>query len=596
MADSVTVLRTQSGRRGLAIARRRILCEGAMNQVSHFPRYDTRTVHRLDGLWEATFVGADVDPGEVRPGDIRWDDLMTVPGVFDSCPNHVRKRGCFALRHFVDTVDSAARGRLRFGGLGLWGRVFVDGECLGTCQTPYAPWSVAVPPGRRRQRELVILIDNRFDRDRVPLFDPFFDFYGYGGIYRSVAWHELPACALDRVTVTPLDLAGNVRIDIRLDGNAPAKLDATLAFDGGDPAAFNGLELNSGLATLTTRVPSPRLWEPANPRLHTLRVGIDGDSITERFGLRTVTAERGKILLNGKPVKLLGYNRHEAHPQFGPALPPQQLLHDLQLLRRLGCNFVRGSHYPQDQRFLDLCDELGFLVFEEALGWGTPAVHLADPRFNELQEAQTRAMVRASANHPSVILWGFLNECESHKPESDAAVARLAGAIREEDPSRLVTFATNHPFEERNYDKVDVVSVNQYPGWYPEDRHKERPLDEIEPLIDRVIAHLKAEGQAAKPFIISEMGAGAIYGWRDELEAHWSEQYQAAYLGILARRVVADERIAGVAIWQFCDGRTYAHGHALGRPRAFNNKGSFDEYRRPKMAADTVRRIFTGEA
>lgn len=559
---------------------------------ANYPRYKTSPAHVLDGLWEAAWLGTEVDPESVRPGEIRWDDLMTVPGVFDSCPDHVRKRGCFALRCFVDTVNASMRGRIRFGGLGLWGRVFVDGECLGTCQTPYAPWSVAVPPGASSRRELVILIDNRFDPDRVPLFDPFFDFYGYGGIYRSVAWHELPSLALDRVTVTPLDLEGNVRIDIRFDGDAPATLDTTLAFDDGAAVDFRGLEVREGLATLETRVPSPRLWELAAPALHTLRVEIDGDSITERFGLRTVAAKDGKILLNGKPVKLLGYNRHEAHPQFGPALPPQQLLHDLQHLRRLGCNFVRGSHYPQDQRFLDLCDELGFLVFEEALGWGTPIAHLADPRFNELQEIQTRAMVRTSANHPSVILWGFLNECESDKPESDAAVARLAAAIRAEDDSRLVTFATNRPFVERNYDKVDVVSVNQYPGWYPEDRDKERPLNEIEPLIDRVLAHLKEEGQEAKPFIISEMGAGAIYGWRDELEAHWSEQYQAAYLGVLARRVVEDERIAGVAIWQFCDGRTYADGHALGRPRAFNNKGTFDEYRRPKMAAATVRQIF----
>lgn len=567
---------------------------GVMSMVTCYPQYDTRPVHILDGLWEAAFVGADVDPETIGPADIEWNDLMTVPGVFDSCPNHVRKRGCFALRCFVETKHPGKRGRLRFGGLGLWGRVFVDGECLGVCQTPYAPWSVAVPAAGKSRREVLVLIDNRFDRDRVPLFDPFFDFFAYGGIYRSVALHELPATALDRVTITPLDLDGNVRVDIRLDGEAPSALEATLGFDGGDPTTFRELEVKDGRATLTTRVPDPRAWEPANPRLHTLRVEIDGDSITERFGLRTVAAEKGQILLNGKPVKLLGYNRHESHPQFGPALPPQQLLHDLQLLRRLGCNFVRGSHYPQDQRFLDLCDELGFLVFEESLGWGTPAEHLADPRFNDLQEVQTRAMVRTSANHPCVILWGFLNECESHKPESEDAIARLAEAIRAEDTSRLVTFASNHPFEERNYDKVDVVSINQYPGWYPENRDKERPLDEIEPLLDRLIAHLKEERQDEKPLIISEMGAGAIYGWRDELEAHWSEQYQAAHLGVLARRVVSDERIAGLAIWQFCDGRTYADGHALGRPRAFNNKGTFDEYRRPKMAADTVRGIFTG--
>ena len=261
----------------------------------------------------------------------------------------------------------------------------------------------------------------------------------------------------------------------------------------------------------------------------------------------------------------------------------------------MGCNFVRGSHYPQDQRFLDLCDELGFLVFEEALGWGTPVSHLKSERFNELQEVQTRAMVRASINHPSVILWGFLNECASDQPESMAPIRRLANAIREEDPTRLVTFATHKPFGDLNLDVVDVVSVNQYPGWYPENRDKERPVDEINPLIDRSSNTFQRKGFRISPLSSAKWELGRSMAGATRLRPTGPKEYQMAYLETLARRVVDDARIAGVAIWQFCDGRTYASGHALGRPRAFNNKGTFDEYRRPKMAAAAVRAIFTGK-
>jgi beta-glucuronidase len=557
-----------------------------------YPLYDTRTVHRLDAIWDCAFLGTDANPESVSLNDIVWTEKMSVPGVFDSCPPFLKKRGLFALRHSVKTHTANTRGRLRVEGMGLWGRVFVDGKALGTCQTPYAPWSVEIPAAGDIRREIIFLIDNRFDPERVPLFDPFFDFFGYGGLYRAVTWHELPTLAIDRVAVTPLDLDGRVRVDLRLDGKCPETIDAVLSFDDGERVSFTGLEVKDHRASLETSVPNTRLWSPDSPALHTLRVEIDGDSITERFGIRRVRAENGKIMLNDQPLKLLGYNRHEAHPQFGPALPPQQLLQDLQTLKKMGCNFVRGSHYPQDQRFLDLCDEMGFVVWEEALGWGTPATHLSNPRFNELQEVQTRAMVRTSINHPSVILWGFLNECASDTPESEAPIARLRRAILEEDDSRLVTFASHKPFTERNYHQVDVISINIYPGWYSMDRNLERPAEEVEPTIDRLLAHFEANGIAHKPFILSEIGAGAIYGCRDELETFWSEQYQARYLDILTKRVTSDDRIAGLSIWQFQDCRTYASGHALGRPRSFNNKGSFDEYRRPKLGAAVVEQNF----
>lgn len=562
----------------------------------HWPCFPSRPVHCLDGVWDLAFLGCDIDPESVDPASIVYNDRMAIPGVVDSLPNYLKQRGCYALRRRISCEQVGQAGKLVVGGLGLWAKFFVDGAAIGTCQTPWAPWQVAIPASQRLERELTVLIDSRIDPKRVPLFDPYFDFYGYGGIFRSCFWHELPELAIDRAQVIPQGLDGTVEIRLRLHGTAAKEVALRFAFDHEAEQSVS-VPVSQGCARFQARVATPKLWSPQSPQLHTLRLSLaDGhqDTVLERFGIRSLSTAKGQILLNGEPLKLLGYNRHEAHPQFGPALPQQQLVQDLQHLRRLGCNFVRGSHYPQDQRFLDLCDELGFVVWEEGLGWQARTPHFASPVFNQLQEDQLRSMVRTSINHPSVIMWGFLNECDSHLSESEATLARLAAAVRDEDASRLVTFATNHPFEERNYQLVDVVSINQYPGWYPADINLERPTAEIEPLIDRLLAHLQAEGQGDKPFIISEMGAGAIYGCRDELEGHWSEQYQAAYLDILCRRVVNDARIAGLAIWQFCDCRTYADGHALGRPRSFNNKGSFDEYRRPKMAAETVRKAFTG--
>jgi len=439
-------------------------------------------------------------------------------------------------------------------------------------------------------------VDNRFDRQRVPLQEQFFDFYAYGGLYRSVEWHQVPDLSLDRVFVDTLDPhAGSIRASVHLHGAVPQSVDLDVCLDGGPPQHFATTPVTAdGVAVLELRVADPTPWSPACPTLHTLQVSLKDDDITERFGLRTVSVADDTILINGEALKLLGYCRHEAHAQFGPALPLQQLVHDLQLLRELGCNYVRGSHYPQDQRFLDLCDEMGFLVFEEALGWGQTVDHFRDPSFCAAQVEQARLMVHKSRNHPSVIMWGFLNEGASHTAESRPLYESLVSAIRESDSTRPVTYASNHPMDDLNFDLVDIVSVNCYPGWYAADREAVSPVEEIRPRLEAIMDSLADRGLSDRPFIVTEIGAGAIYGWRDPLEAHWSEEYQAAYLGEVCEIVCTDARIAGVALWQFCDCRTYASGRALMRPRAFNNKGTLDEYRRPKLGFGRVKSVFTG--
>lgn len=560
-----------------------------------YPLHRTRLVHRLDGLWSFAYLGEQVDLGTLEAQAVVLGDRAAVPGVFDASPAYAGRRGTAVYGTRVRTTPGRA-GRLHRHGLGLWARVLVDGAPVAELGLPYSGVWVDVPPAGHSERDLRIVVDNRFDRRRMPLFEPFFDFYAYGGIYRSVDWHEVPALSLDRAEVMTEDLAtGRIRVRVRLHGPAPERVTLRVGLDAGPAQTLADLPVAAdGSVSFALQVPEPTPWTPQRPALHTLRLELGEDDLIERFGLRTVRADGQCLLLNGEPLKLLGYCRHEAHPQFGPALPLAQLVQDLQLLRDLGCNFVRGSHYPQDQRFLDLCDELGFLVWEESLGWGQKVDHFADPAFAAAQVQQTELMVRNSINHPCVILWGFLNEGESKAPPSRPLYARLVDTIRSLDRNRPVTYATMFPFDDCNLDLVDVVSVNCYPGWYANPNSAVRPLDEIVPHLHRIQASLKDRGLGNKPFLLSEIGAGAIYGWRDPLKAHWSEEYQADYLGTVCREVRANPGILGVALWQFCDGRTYANARALGRPRAFNNKGTLDEYRRPKGAYAVVKAHFGG--
>ena len=561
-----------------------------MGRMNSYPYYPLREVTDLDGIWDFHFIKDDDAPSleDFSPEGVAYDTIETVPGVFDATLPLAGQRGLGIYRR---TFTLARGGRHLFtcDGFLLAARVFVDGREIGRTDQPFMkvrfPFDAA--PGAH---EAIVVCDNRFSS--TPMWKPFYDFYAYGGICRHADIMDVPKDAIRRAAVFTLALDGSVRIDVTFDdGVADGDISLRLAFDG-ERAVRHAAKVVNGRASLRLKVPNPTLWSQESPALHTVTVSTESDAVTERFGLRTVEARDGRILVNGKPVKLMGYNRHEADADLGPALGPQQHLQDLRLLREMHCNFVRGCHYPQNQGFLDLCDQMGFFVWEEALGWGNQKGQLTDRVFFDHQVEAAHAMVRESINHPSVILWGFLNEGASDFPGARPLYKALADAIRAEDTSRLVTYACNRYENDVCLEFVDVMSINAYPAWYGTGCEKPREFDLIHKCFERFENFANRPEYRHMPLIMSEIGAGAIYGCHDRIASEWSEEYQADLIGLVVDETLARERYTGLALWQFCDARTYVS--SIYRPRGFNNKGTFDEFRRPKMAFRTVRDKLAG--
>jgi beta-glucuronidase len=272
------------------------------------------------------------------------------------------------------------------------------------------------------------------------------------------------------------------------------------------------------------------------------------------------------------------------------------LVDDLTTIKDLGCNFIRAVHYPQAPEFLDLCDQLGLLVWEESLGWQIGEAELLSPTTTAHLAMQTRQMIRDGINHPSIIIWAFLNECPSDSMKVEHAYAELASLVRSEDPSRLVSYASNQGEKDRCFSHVDVVSLNLYPGWFEPRSWTAPTVSMIAPHVDRIAGLATRPDVAGKPMLVSEIGACALYGCRDRAKAQWSEEFQADYMEEACRAVLADARWAGVVLWQFCDTRSYVGvGDVRGKPRGFNNAGLLDEYRRPKLAAARVEAAFREE-
>lgn len=557
-----------------------------------------RNVHSLNGLWDFSYLGP-IGISSFKINQNSTTETMPVPSAFDAMPAYAGRRGTAIYRRHL-TIPAGRKALLKFSAVSMWCRVYVDENLLFEHACGYAPFTVELPPESFANRELTVLVDNRFDFDRVPMHLDYFDFYQYGGIIRDVALHILPVedFWIESVQVIPTAdyQSGECEAVVFLNGKVPSHFSLKFSCNG------ESLTTNNAPATQSTirtkfQVSNPRVWSPKSPHLHSLQVSLcDGaghevDDATVSFGLRKIEAKQGALWLNGQKLVLRGYNRHEWHPSTGPCTSLMQMAADLQLLKDLGCNFIRGSHYPQDQRFLDLCDAMGFLVWEENLGWGQRENTFGSKKFQEDHLRALRSMVRESWNHPSVIIWGFLNEAWSNKEYVRPIFEETVSTLRSMDPSRLVSFATMCVMDDKQYDLVDLISINIYPGWYGAEASDD-PLSLIRPHIEKCFDHLDSLGWKDKPLMISEIGSEALYGWHDSHNDFFTEEYQAAYLKEACLSALNHPRCSGIALWHFSDVRTYGGGKALVRPRTFNNKGTLDEYRRPKAGYKSVREVF----
>ncbi len=567
--------------------------------MQHYPLYPNRAVTDLNGIWQFHFCEnallENVDENSFTP-----DDVMCVPGAFDTAPAYRYKRGTGLYRREFLLTEDSPRGLLKVGAIGLQARFCLDGKTVGTSKLPYSDVEFETGPLKAGRHVITAAIDNNLDPldatfgpgDRMKIFLQYYDFYAFGGFYRGITLHQLAETALDRVQVQTLSLAeGKVALKFLFSGDTTQKQKVAFRFD--TEESFHDLEVSHG-DCVECMVPNFRIWTLEKPALHTLEVRCGKDCMVERFGIRTIAAGKKEILLNGKPVYLKGFNRHESHPEFGPATPDAVMLEDLQNLRDLNCNFVRGAHYSQDQRFLDLCDEMGMLVWEESLGWGNRNHHMGDQEFQALTEESTRLMVRNSINHPAVIIWGFMNEMSAGKPEAYQLSERLIKAIKDVDQSRLVTFACANTIDEICTPLMDIIAYNIYPGWLSIDSLQD-PMDEIAPKQAQTIQFFREHNPADKPMIVSEMGCCALYGQRGFGAAQWTEEFQAEYLEKVIKTVAsAKDELCGITIWQFNDAMSFHRkgDNIRGKPLGFNLAGVFDIYRRRKLSADAVKKLY----
>ena len=555
----------------------------------------------LNGLWNFRFH----EGGQLESADYRragTDTKITVPGCWNAMTRWFDKRGTGFYRRDFTLAQDALDAFLVVDGCGLRARFWVDGREIGTSVSPWIRFELRTGALKAGRHVLEAAVDSVVDNEKVKLFWDFYDFYPYGGFYHGVRLETQTAPSeIRKVVVRTRDFkTGLVEIEAIYASGGPSNFIGSVAFDGGAPedVVFRNRRAK-------VNVPNFRLWSPETPHLHSVSLSpaikqSNNQAIeqcTARFGIRQVGTADGRITLNGKPVYLKGVNRHESHCEFGVSTPVQLMCEDILNIKEMGGNFIRGSHYPQCEAFLDLCDELGVLVWEESLGWGNGPKQLNDPAFRALQETETRKTVRNSINHPCVIISGFLNEPHSGLPECKSLVERLVDVIRAEDTGHLVTFACNQTAKDISHAKTDIIAYNTYPCWYNDELENGTPEEmraNIRRCHERIVKYFRDAYKDKRPIIVSEIGVKADWGVHDPRgRAQYTEDFQAEYTRTMLEEIFANANLAGVAIWQYSDCRTYTRTKGLrNRSYGVNTGGLVDLYRRPKMAVDEVRKLF----
>lgn len=513
-----------------------------------------------------------------------------VPCCWENLPDFSAYRGTGSFRKEFEAEGNV---RLVFKGVSHTATVLVDGKEVGSHYNAYTPFSVMLKDLEPGVHKLEVIADNRFS-EKSALHVPN-DYMSYGGISRGVAMEELEGAYIEYIHAVPekTEKGWNVKLAVKVVNLEDAEkiVELQVAIDGLFEITKE-VNLKAGEEVLVEEIVdagTPEVWEMDHPVLYTICAVLsdaDGafDDLADRIGFREIRTTGKDILLNGKKLRIKGFCRHEDHPMYGCALPVSAIEQDLQIVKDLGANSIRTSHYPNDEIFLDLCDEQGILVWEENHARGLVLEQMQNPNFEPQAEACIQEMITAHINHPSIIIWGILNECASDTEYGYECYKKQYDLIKKLDTSRPRSSASCRFKTDICFGLPEIVSYNLYPEWY-----HDTPASEYVPDIYNWV-QTGSEG-AGKPFLVTEIGAGAIYGYRNQNMCKWTEEYQAKALENQITAVLNQEGCSGIYIWQFCDVRI-SNEWFSNRPRTMNNKGIVDEYRRRKLSYDVVKRLY----
>ena len=430
-------------------------------------------------------------------------------------------------------IDGRNKALLYFGAVNYDCRVWVNGKEAGHHVGGFTPFNFDVTEMLKEGENTVIVkVDNKRHAEDVPTL--IFDWWNYGGITRDVKLVKVTPVYIEDYNVQMVSLEGRrLAFSARL---SKAEAGHTVTID------IPELKLKKAVTTdADGRVQmfakfKPQLWSPENPKLYQVNISLDNaTTITDEIGFRTIETRDKQILLNGQPIFLKGISIHDEKPNGGGrANSTEDARQLLTWAKELGCNVVRRAHYPPHEYMVREAERMGRLVWSEipvywTIAWKNPAT------FANAKQ-QLTDMISRDHNRANIIIWSIANETP-HSAERDDFLGRLAQYARTQDSTRLISMAMEvtgaanyvNRLNDNMNKYVDVVSFNQYIGWY-------RDVNDA--------PKMKWEIPYNKPVIISEFGGGAKSGYHGAKNQRWTEEFQE---NLYRENIAMIEKIDGLS-------------------------------------------------
>ena len=564
-----------------------------------------RVVYTINDGWkftkgspfEAQLTGCDDSSWETVNIPHTWNDK----DADDETPGFYRGPVWYRKQLFIDKSQEGRRAVIYFEGANQEVRFYLNGQFVGEHKGGYTRFCFDITSHLRYGQEnlFAIYVNNVYNPNIPPLSA---DFTFFGGIYRDVylqfmnpvhiATNDYASSGVYIRTPEVNNSAASVEITTLLTNDMPQateiRVENIICDADGKEVKKTQAEVKLAAGETKTdiskkiKIDSPRLWDIDDPyrymvytRILDKRKGTLLDEVVNPLGLRwfKFDSEKG-FFLNGKGRKLIGTARHQDYFQKGNALRDELHVQDVLLLKEMGGNYLRVSHYPQDPVIMEMCDKLGIVTSVEI-----PVVNAVTETEEFLHNSveMAKEMVRQDFNRPSVMIWGYMNEIFLRRPYTEGKqledyyrftekVARaLEATIREEDPSRYTMMAYhNMPqyYEDAHLTEIPMIQGwNLYQGWYEPD------INEFQRLLDR--AHKAYKG---KVLMVTEYGPGVdprVHSYQPE-RFDFSQEYGLVYHKHYLNEMMKRPFIAGSSLWNLND--FYSESRVDAVPHV-NNKG-----------------------
>jgi len=482
---------------------------------------------------------------------------------------------------------------LRIGSASHFAKVYINGTLLATHEGGFLPIDMELTNSidLNAANRISILVDNRLTFQSLPLGELLehnqmtkqlinYDFFNFSGIHRDVLLYT-----------TPKKYLSDIRLKTSIEGNQ-----ANISYEVDTPNPITKIEIldPKGNLVICDTQPNgvliifhPLLWDINQGNLYIMKVFTTFDEYHLKFGIRSFEIINQELFLNHKKVYLKGFGKHEDIAIIGKGNNAAYNVRDFELMRWIGANSFRTSHYPYAEEIYDLADEYGILIIDEvpAVGfnfWSDRTVFhesVVNDTTLKNHKQQVKEMIERDRNHPSVVIYSLANEANSHEEGAYLYFKKLVDFTRNLTDTPLMIVEWVDASINKVASLFDIIGVNRYFGWYTDFAD----LEVIEKQLKESL--IKYHERFHKPILLSEFGADTIAGIHTLPSLAFSEEFQIEFVEKYQKAIANLDFIVGEHVWNFSDFMTKP-----GLTRFIGNrKGIFTRDRQPKMIAHYLR-------